>query len=299
VKDYSKIPPRVAHQPTLTKVVVDPRLPYRAIFMDWNKFDPADVRRYFEDGWIIIFDNVDVPACDFKGLQSLPVWPDSDREIKKAKVESMLRPMTVQQFSTHPLNKFFPGDFKKATWFQQQLHGAIGWMGKVFKRIFSPYTFTGTTSHSWRLVETFPEILHCDSYYQQDDELCRVRMFYNYDNIPRIWNTTYQAHELTDMWWDKLNIMNRAHEHPNVINAILNGHGPWNELPRHQIFFAPKTLWICDSQLVSHEIVYGRRGWAHTYAVLPGSLEDPEKSFLARMRTVIKRRVGAPKEVSQ
>ena len=74
-----------------------------------------------------------------------------------------------------------------------------------------------------RLSEIKEEEAHVDQY--EPDPL---RVFVNIDNTHRVWRTTTQKYDLKGS-------------------------------PKHEINFAPGTLWCCDTKKVIHQIVYGKR----------------------------------------
>ncbi len=280
-------PVRIAHQPTRTKVVLDPRLPSNVLFL--KKFRPEEVMPAFEAGQVVVFDDLREfrPDVDLNFLNLQPVWPDlgTDRAIKKAKLPALLAPLEKTTFANHVLGKMFPGDWKTALRYRNEASKATEFMRTMFRRLFPTYQFTGEEGHSWRLVETFPESLHVDSYNEGGAALTHVRLFYNFDTMPRIWNTTHDAPTLLRQF-ASLVPKERLGASGNELNAILNNQVPWHTLPRHQVFFAPGALWICDSRLVSHEVVYGRRCWAYTFSCKPEGLQKPEIRFQERMRQV-------------
>lgn len=275
----------VQNQPTRTKIVADPRLPLRVKFIAEGVHARDEVVEAYEAGNIVVFDNF-ASKLDLKFLQTLPIWRDKDKAIKKAKIENITAPLTVKTFRSHYLSRLFQ-DYATAAKFRDQVNKHTDQMRALSRTLFPDYRFTGKESNTWRLTETFPEQLHVDSYGGANDELARVRMFFNFDDIPRIWATSYPAAELFDRGWDSAMFRERADQHPNEVNALINAKMPWHELPRHQILFAPGTLWLADTQQVSHEIVYGRRGCGYTFLADPTSLRDKGSLFQTRMRDVV------------
>lgn len=275
-------------QETRTKIQRNPHVPDNAVFIE----QPKDISTLIEDGKIVVIDDVRLPY-DERFLLRIPSLPPTvSRRVKKAKLRDLCAPLHHEAYASgaHVLAELFgycaPGTvtYDDADYFQKQIALVTNAMTALFAQLFPNYRQTGEVSHNWRLIETFAEGLHCDSYSGNDDEVVRIRLFYNYDEIPRIWNTTFDAMELArryDMFLQDLSI------HPNQINALLNASIPWHDLPRNLIFFAPRSLWIADTQINSHEIVYGRRCFSYTYSIDPDSLGDPEKRFQARMRRAL------------
>lgn len=284
---------KITFQPHATKVLEDPRIPLR---IQWVKLADLDgdalVERY-EAGDVVVVEDF-AAKLDLPFLRSLPVWIDGDKRIKKAKLKDIQAPLTAANFRSHFLAQLFPRDFGTAARFRDNAARFTDQMQALALQLFPHYRFTGVESHSWRLVESYAEELHVDSYNGSDDEQARVRLFFNYDDAPRIWHVSLSAPELLRSGWDQFDLKSRADDHPNELNAAINARIPWHEAPRHTLFFAPGTLWLADTQLVSHEIVWGRRGAAYTYGVDPASLRDPASSFQARMRAEVAARRQSP-----
>ncbi|MAF25671.1 hypothetical protein CL634_08895 [bacterium] len=74
-----------------------------------------------------------------------------------------------------------------------------------------------------RLSEIKEEEIHVDQY--EDNPL---RIFVNIDNAHRVWRTTTAKYDL-------------------------------KKSAKHEISFAPGTLWCCDTKKVVHQIMYGKR----------------------------------------
>lgn len=280
---------RVAHQEHATKICADPTLPLRVRFVD-AKTPAAEVAAAVEGGMIAIHDGFRAPL-DLEFLRAMPVWPDTNRRIKKAKLRDFEAPLpaTDKGFAGHLLGELFPGDRKRALYLQEQVRVMVEFMRDRVRALFPGYRFNGDEGHSWRLVESFPEGLHCDTYTGHDDDTVRLRLFYNYDVVPRVWTTTYDATELAEMFWGDWGGDAHGDDHPNAINFLMNEKIPWHALPRHHIFFAPGTLWMADTQLVSHEIFYGRRGCAFTFGADAASMTTPTNGFQPRMRAAVRR----------
>lgn len=279
---------RITNQETATKVSLDPDVPNNVEFVSWKS--PGDrVLQLFEAGKVAVFDQVP-PPVDLAILRKAKVNPDRDRRVKKAGVPALLAELTETTFPKHVLSQLFPGDLKSAQAYRKAVGSATNFMTQTAKMLFPGYKFTGEVNHSWRLTEMYEEELHVDSYGNLNDELVRVRLFYNPDDTPRIWRTTWNAAELLDRYWDKEKLYEVADQHPNKINAAINSRLNWRRVPAHNVHFAPGALWVCCSQLVSHEIFYGRRAWAYTFSVDPSSIRDPKSRYAERIREVVKAR---------
>lgn len=231
----------------------------------------------FENGFIAIYhDFPDFYKSDF--IRSLPVFKDNDQQIKKAKLKDFYK-------NSELVRKIVGDEPKKQDELLNCIRSTVNGVRNTVQRLYSNYEFTGYENHSLRLVETFPEGLHVDSYLGQNDDEVRLRVFINMDNVPRVWRTGLKASALFRTYKSAIGDYDKLH--PNDINAAINICLAEETIhAAHELFFAPYAVWVCDSQLVSHEIVYGRKGWAFTFGVKASSLNDPQKAFQARMRAI-------------
>lgn len=294
----------IADQPTATKILIDPRLPVhvhvesapQGITCTKAMTDACIAR--FESGAITVFDDIPLLGKGAGPLAPLraPRPVESDRRIKKAKTADLMAPLTPAGFDKHLLSRLFPttgdkkrdasGDrYKAAVVYQFQFSAAVDAVRKLVRQLFPGYKFTGVENNTHRLLETFAEGLHVDSFAGSNDEFVRLRVFYNVDYIPRLWRSTYSSPELAWRSWPLLAPI--ANRHPNELNDHLNQNIVWHEQPAHTIYFAPGALAICDTQLVSHEILYGRNALAMTFLVDPNSLTRPENSFQGQVRAAV------------
>lgn len=269
---------RPAQQPTATKVAISTGLPSHIDFLSINA-PKEDKIKSFEDGRVAIYDDF-VMFGDVPFFKHLPVQRKVTPEIKKAKTDKLMDPHSV-------LNRdIFGGDIVSKNRMAAATKEVVDLMRAWVQRNFPTYRLTGYESHSLRMTETFSEQLHVDSFSMQKDAHPRLRLFVNIDNVPRIWRSTFPADQLLAKFKHLMPLDTRSLP-ANDINHRINLHAPWDELPAHTVFFTPGTLWVCDSQLVSHEIVYGRKCWAFTFGVDSKSLSNPEGTFQGRMRAAV------------
>ncbi len=132
---------------------------------------------------------------------------------------------------------------------------------------------------SIRLTTQIGEEIHFDSYAGMDDDNHRVRIFANLDCRPRIWSTGGLFEDWIGKFDDELVALGAKH-HPNKANEFLNDKINWDkDGDLAYMMFAPMSLWLVDSQPVSHEIVYGRRMASQTTVVKTSSTLHPDKAF--------------------
>jgi hypothetical protein len=265
----------------------DHRLPNQLTYQHWAGVGPAGVADLVEQGLVVVFDDLPPPVPLAK-LRAVPVRPaGAPHQRKKVKLRELLAPCPPAGYAAHPLADAF-ATWPEAAGYQTFVRAVADYMRAAARRLFPGYTWTGEENHTWRYAETFAEGLHVDSYGGRDDECPRVRLFYNFDDVPRLWHVSWPAPELYRRYWECCNLAELIPPgtHPNAANALLTTRLRPLDLERHLVYFAPGTLWACDSQTVCHEVVYGRRCGAFTFTAAPGSMRDPARSFQNRVRAV-------------
>jgi len=106
------------------------------------------------------------------------------------------------------------------------------------------------------------------------------------DNLPRIWRTSYSVEDILEFYKSKaLHVPNK---HPNEINDILNSYIVCDSLPYHQINFMPGTIWMVNTQIISHQGWFGNRMAAFTFRIAPESMFDRKINFINRVNRKIK-----------
>lgn len=139
---------------------------------------------------------------------------------------------------------------------------------------------------TWRLTETLKDAMHLDSYAGQNNDLHNLRIFVNLDSDYRTWRTSYSVEDILEYYKSKaLHVPNK---HPNEINDILNSYIACDALPYHEIKFAPGTLWMVNTQIISHQGWYGRRMAAYTFRCDPVMVNDSSLNFVNRVQNKIK-----------
>lgn len=247
-------------------------------FVRYTQF--KDIRYQYEKGRIIIFDNIDF-FDKYKAFLEKEVRSIVSKEmrIKKAKGADLLNSLYG---SDHILANF--------TNKQKELQNIIRQAYIYVKEFIVPTLFPGYRiagdNWTWRLTKTGNEVMHLDSYAGQNNNLHNVRIFINIDNEPRIWNVSYDLDEL----YKRFNYLFKdvsKNAHPNEANDILNKRISWKDLPYHQIFFAPYTMWCCNSQLISHQVVKGSKLAAYTFKIDPSTMYDENYNFINQAKRLI------------
>jgi hypothetical protein len=251
---------------TKTFIVKNDKLP--DYFVELDKFQ--DIRNYYERGRVIVFDNIGFfdQYKEFLNNQVISFFTD-DIKIKKIKGPELLKKIDEE----HILLRFT----KKPWDLQKIILDTYMFVKSNFFKLFPHYEIL-SENWTWRLTTTKNDAMHLDSYAGQSNDLHNVRIFINLDNEPRIWRTTYLLPELYMKYHEVIKNLPKD-MHPNEINAHLNKAISWDKLPFHQIHFAPFSMWLCDSQFVSHQGLRGNKLAAYTFRVSPETMLHPELSF--------------------
>lgn len=238
---------------------------------------------WYEKGDVIIFDKPWL-KLDLEFLRSLPVLETAEMYLKKAKPKALLLPLNAESFPEHILGKMFPGDLEKAHRYQEQILTVTEQICRFVDYTFPGYKIIDRDRYSWRFAMTENEGLHWDSYGLEPDDSSSVRVFVNLDDQPRVWEVSHKVETVIEAYKVKKNLRRHKDMHPNLLNAQLNLDLPLKKLPRHRVEFAPLSMWLVNSQIVGHEIVYGRKMLAYTFRVDPSTLRNPENDFVKRVR---------------
>ncbi len=135
---------------------------------------------------------------------------------------------------------------------------------------------------TWRLTKTDRDAMHLDSYAEQNNDLHNLRVFVNLDQEYRTWRTSYPVEDIME-FYVKAKSLYIPNKHPNEINDILNSYIVCDSLPYHEIKFAPGTLWMANTQIISHQGWYGNRMAAYTFRCTANSMRDISSHFIMRV----------------
>lgn len=250
---------------------------------------PDDVVDAYEDGRVVLFESFK-PDVDLRWIRSLDFPPTDHHGAKKAKPKAVLVPLEKSTYVKHVLSHFFPGDLKSARRYQEEYRRLTAQVRQFVRYTFPGYKVTDDTGNTWRFTPTENEDLHYDSYGYTESEDHAVRLFLNLDDRPRVWNVSHRAQDFIADRGIDLKLKALSQLHPNLFNGALNAKVlPQAQLPCHRVEFAPGALWLVNSQVVAHQVVYGRKMAAHTYNVDPASMRDPRLAFPRVVRDALAR----------
>lgn len=267
----------------------------------------------FEEGRLIVLSDYRLDF-DFEALAALSKSIDA---VKDARMRRRLKKLVA--------TSFFEGESPKNRWgrltfadpLRQQIYETLcGGERRVFERVsraiesahreliriyqtcFPDYE-TLRLIPSLRLTRTLFENLHWDNH-SIDDDFHQARIFANLDSRPRVWNTGHRLPDWMVKFYDEHDLGRFAGKDPNrmidyVTTQVLGGtRATWMDSePRHRIAFDPGEVWLGESRLISHQIVYGESAAVYMWFVPVASMTNPENRFNARIEAIHQMRTAA------
>ena len=187
-------------------------------------------------------------------------------ELKKLQTGAVERrgPFWTSQAKRRVCRELFGGDLFGYLRFQRQVRAVNGALRQVLGELLIHHRVTAT-EFVWRLTETRVENLHFDV--DRDAGAFEVvRLYFNMDDIPRIWQTGHPLRRLFFAHRGALDLDRLAGGPPEKLLSALNARlfGPWSArgrepAPHHVVLFEPGDLWLCDGRRTPHQVIYGRR----------------------------------------
>jgi len=235
----------------------------------------------FESGRVVVIGNHSIrPDYDLLNRFALPddrVRKLGDRFLTVPRLHRRAdRTFLLQQFAHRPL--FYLR-------LRREVLRVSADLNRLADALFPDYRFV-RREVSWRFSPTGPEEMHIDSF-GRDDDRQYVRFFLNVDSEPREWAVGPRLDELTARYYETAGLADLKDRSGNAYCRAINRHvydGPDGAgMARHRISFRQGELWLCDSRLVSHQIVRGRRLVATHLAALPEGMRDPSRRVDARV----------------
>ncbi len=138
---------------------------------------------------------------------------------------------------------------------------------------------------SLRLTQTLFENLHWDNH-SIDDDFHQARIFVNLDVRPRIWNVSHRFTDWIKSFYHEHDLGRFAGKDPNLMLNYITGdvlggtRKTWmDNQPRHRIAFDPGEVWLGESRILSHQIVYGERAMVYMWFVKVASMANAARRF--------------------
>lgn len=145
---------------------------------------------------------------------------------------------------------------------------------------------------SIRLTQTLFENLHWDNH-SIDDDFHQARVFANLDTRPRIWNISRNFTSWVREFYHEHDLGRFAGKDPNLLidyitsNLLGGTTKTWmDNQPRHRVAFEPGEVWLGESRLVSHQIVYGESAMVYMWFVDVASMANPANRFNAQVEAI-------------
>lgn len=145
---------------------------------------------------------------------------------------------------------------------------------------------------SARLTRTLFENLHWDNH-SIDDDFHQARIFANLDTRPRIWNVGHPYPQWVREYYHEHDLGRFAGKDPNLMLDYISGHvlggtqNTWmDKEPRHKVALEPGEVWLCESRLISHQIVYGESALVYMWFVRAASMANPENRYNRRVERI-------------
>ena len=193
----------------------------------------------------------------------------------------------VRQRSDHPLAALGMGS-KWSSYLQSQIT-SFNWQLRCgLAMLFPAYHSLGEGNITWRLTHTTEEGMHFDVFGKGAPmvpaarKLNRVKIFINIDTEPRLWRTSIDLPAVLAACRDRL--PDELPDDVNVVNDVIDRFGVLKELPFHRLAYPTMSAVISNSEVVSHEVVYGRRVIGGEFLCEQEDMVDPGKLTHACLR---------------
>lgn len=146
---------------------------------------------------------------------------------------------------------------------------------------YEPFRFIPSV----RLTRTLFENLHWDNH-SIDDDFHQARIFANLDTRPRLWNVSHRFTDWVRERYDEFDLKRFAGQDPNVMLDFITGavfggtRQTWKDnQARHHVAFNPGEVWLGESRIISHQILYGECAAVYMWFVNAASMADPDNRF--------------------
>ncbi|HET6535580.1 MAG TPA: hypothetical protein VFG41_05300 [Sphingomicrobium sp.] len=260
----------------------------------------------FEQGRLILLKDYRLPVdhAAFEALsKSLDAIgdPESRRRIKKLTAPLFFEAKALRMRGGYPV---FSDDVRQAIYdvlcrrdrklFDRAaaaLSSAHEELLRIFESCFPNYDAFRFIP-SARLTRTLFENLHWDNH-AIDDDFHQARIFANLDSRARIWNVSHPFPHWLREHYREHDLGRFAGKDPNLLldyiaGEVLGGtQNTWmDNQPRHKVAFEPGEVWLGESRLISHQIVYGESALVYMWFVRKESMANPENRFNRRVEAI-------------
>lgn len=228
---------------------------------DW----PADISSEYEQGVGFVRTDVEIPHLEQLSSVTCRI---ADRKHKKINIKALRAPLTEGS----PVFQLAPSK-SEASALQSMLIAADKAIVEIVKRWFPRYRWI-REENTYRFTETKNEDFHWDIYNQSTP---MVRAFVNLDRKPRVWGVGPLLPEYCAEVGDTLGI--DGEDPIGVIAGKANKRfDVQRDGPTDVIEFGYGAVWLVQSQMVAHQIIYGRRMYACSVLYEETSMVDQSYS---------------------
>jgi len=276
----------------MAQITLSPHVENYFVTMDWHdsqknasEFSKELVNNY-ETGKVILIRNAPF-SIDYELVNRITL--PRGRTHKKLSDSFFLYPRIYDPKVVGVLMECFEKDPGLYLKFRRQVNKLHAEIDRFFQIAFEPYKFI-KGNISWRLTESSDEFMHVD-YFHNDEDVQYIRMFINVDQQPRIWNVTHSIDELAARYYRGENVAELEGTNANEFcekigllafggaeNAGKDGHH------RHIVEFDQGDVWLCDSRVVPHQVIFGRRAVSAKFRADPNSMLDPSQRVVSRVK---------------
>ena len=281
----------------MAEIELSAMLADRFVRLDWQdrSRDPrafdADLIRHYEAGDIIILGHPPF-EIDFDVLNRVS-FPEG-RAHQKLMDKFLIHPKLHRREVRRLFHDVFGFDAIFYLRFRREVKRLSEELRRFGRSVFQPYRFL-KQGVSWRFTPTGPEGLHVD-YFRRAKDLQYLRIFINVDRQPRIWTVGPPLEDLIERYAEEAALLELTGAACNQVCLRLNKRvfdrinvQPRSAMDRHVVHFAPGDVWLCETQLNSHEIFSGHRLVATDFYVEPSSMQDPSRRVDARVAACLQR----------
>ena len=279
----------------------------------------------YESGHIIILKepNFDIDLEIFNQI-SPPNGPFSDHklahDVAKLKEDdynsiNFSAPSTFKKdrvyTNTHDYMRFgiFKDDINLRDTILQQLRIFRESVERFKSTVFNEYEVI-KTNYACRLTGAYGQSVHIDAY-ESGRHFNQIKLFMNVDDAPRLWCTGEITDILIDHFYDQCGFSTDKNldyqEFLKIVDAKLFGkikrqnmtEDELNDLKGnrfkelsvgskslHSHFFAPGDIWLAETRLIPHQIVYGEKMLSAQLNTTVESMLDPDNHISTRVEKI-------------
>jgi hypothetical protein len=251
----------------------------RETFGDYAQAYGDAIAEHYEDRGVIVIPWMPI-ACDLDIVRSVTFPP---RWKKIGSANGIERPVD----ESHPFMQHFR-DPELARRLQAQIAAFNTQLRHGLSVLLPRYRSLRTLNITWRLLETVREGLHLDVFKRglplapELKSTLRVKIFINIDLEPRHWRTSLDLPAILAACRGRL--PDELPDDVNVVNDAIDRFGVLDDQPSHHVRYPPMSAVLVNAEVVSHEVVYGRRMVAGEFAVDAGDMLDRGKLSHASLR---------------